>query len=49
MHATLENRIKTTTKCRSGVLKRKNIIEEGGALGVGVKKSKKAQKQGLRR
>jgi hypothetical protein len=38
MHVALENRRMTTTKSPRSVLKRKNIIEEGGASRLGVKK-----------
>jgi hypothetical protein len=38
MHATLENRRKATTKSPRSALKRKNKVEESGALGSRIKK-----------
>jgi hypothetical protein len=38
MQATLKNRRKVTVESPRSVLKRKNIVEEGGALGSRVKK-----------
>jgi hypothetical protein len=38
MHATLDNRRKVATKSPRNALKRKNKVEEGGALGSRVKK-----------
>jgi hypothetical protein len=38
LHVALENRKIITTKSPRNVLKRKNIIEEGGASKSGVKK-----------
>jgi hypothetical protein len=44
MHATLKNIRKTTTKSPRNVLKRKNKFEEGGALGLRVKKKQESTK-----
>jgi hypothetical protein len=38
MQITLENKKKTTTESPRSVIKRKNKVEEGGALESGVKK-----------
>jgi len=38
MHATLDNRRKAATKYLRNARKKKNKVEEGGALGLGVKK-----------
>ncbi len=38
MQITLENRKKTTTDFRRSVFKKKNKVEEGGALGSRMKK-----------
>jgi hypothetical protein len=38
MHVILHNRRKVVTKYLRNFLKKKNKVEEGGALGLGVKK-----------
>jgi hypothetical protein len=42
MQTTLENRKKATTKSPINVLKRNNIIKEGGTLGLELKGNNKA-------
>jgi hypothetical protein len=42
MYTILENRKKTTTYFLKNVLKRKNKFEEGGALGLGVKREQES-------
>ncbi len=44
MQTTLENRKKATTKSPRSALKRKNKAEEGGALGLGIKREQESIK-----